>query len=225
MAIQFYGSAHTNPGASTDRVMFVVLDSDGLGVTGLTHASFSVMNYVSKTAGVTSSATTVGTLTTGSAPTEALSAGKILEVGNGLYTCDSPVPTADVFWLEGTTASGTVFSQIRTISRGPDVDTDGAAEADVTKLNTDATAAAKLALSALGIITGTAVTGTLNTTTMTTDLTGFADDELIGATVVFTGGTAAGQRSTITDYAATNGTITFDAITTAPVNNDPFVVV
>lgn len=97
--------------------------------------------------------------------------------------------------------------------------------ADVTKISGSATAADNLEASALGIISGTAQTGTLSTTVMTSDLTGFANDELIGRVVVWTGGTAAGQASDITDYASASGTVTYTAITTAPANADPFVIV
>ena len=85
--------------------------------------------------------------------------------------------------------------------------------------------AANLALSAAGIIGGIAATGTLSTTVMTSDLSGFVDDELIGRTVIWTGGTANGQASDITDYASTDGTVTYTAIKTAPLNNDTFVIV
>lgn len=99
---------------------------------------------------------------------------------------------------------------------------------DAIKVVTDAltaAAAAKLAKSAAGIIDGTAQTGTLSTTQATTDLSGYADDELIGGVIIFTGGTAAGQRSDITDYASASGLVTFTAITTAPANGDSFVIV
>lgn len=77
----------------------------------------------------------------------------------------------------------------------------------------------------LGIIYGTAQTGTLSTTQATTDLTGYADSELIGRVIIFTGGTADGQASRITAYANASGLVTFQAITTAPVNADPFKIV
>jgi len=78
----------------------------------------------------------------------------------------------------------------------------------------------------LGIIFGAAVTGTLSTTQMTTNITGFLDDELINATVVFTGGTADGQRASITAYAAASGLVTFSGgIANAPVNGDTFKIV
>jgi hypothetical protein len=99
---------------------------------------------------------------------------------------------------------------------------------DAVKVVTDAlgsAAAANLALSAAGIIGGIAQAGTLSTTVMTTDLTGYADDELIGRVVIWTGGTAAGQASEIEDYASASGTVTYTAITTAPDASDTFVIV
>jgi len=79
----------------------------------------------------------------------------------------------------------------------------------------------------LGIIYGVAETGTLSQTVCTSDQAGnFADDELIGRVIVFTGGTANGQAAVITDYANTAGTITFSGgITTPPLNNDTFKIV
>ena len=56
-------------------------------------------------------------------------------------------------------------------------------------------------------------------------LTGFLDGELVRGVVIWTGGTAAGQRSPITAYAAAGGLVSYDAITTPPANNDPFVIV
>lgn len=99
---------------------------------------------------------------------------------------------------------------------------------DAIKVITDAltsAGAANLALSAAGIIGGTAQTGTLSTTVMTSDLSGYVNDELIGRTVIWTGGTADGQASDITDYASASGTVTYTTITTAPVNGDTFVIV
>ena len=86
-----------------------------------------------------------------------------------------------------------------------------------------AAAAANLAKSAAGIIPGAATSGTLSTTQCSSDLTGFADNELYGRAIIFTGGTANGQASIISAYANTGGIITYDAIQTAPINTDPFV--
>ena len=83
---------------------------------------------------------------------------------------------------------------------------------------------AKLDSFASVVIAGAAVTGTLSTTQATSDLTGYVDDELIGRTVVFTGGTADGQAGRITDYASASGLITFTTLATAPANADTFVI-
>ncbi len=98
---------------------------------------------------------------------------------------------------------------------------------DAVKVITDAltaAAAANLALSAAGIIGG-ATSGTPTTTASDTDLSGYANDELIGRVIIFTGGTADGQASDITDYANTDGVVTYTAITTAPAASDTFVIV
>ena len=96
---------------------------------------------------------------------------------------------------------------------------------EVEEIDAQSTSWAKLLASASGIILGSAVTGTLSATVMTSDLTGYDNDELIGRAIIWTSGTAAGQASTITDYASTNGTVTYDPITTVPVNGDSFVIV
>ncbi|MHC4705131.1 MAG: hypothetical protein ACYTFQ_31665 [Planctomycetota bacterium] len=122
-----------------------------------------------------------------------------------------------------TGTDGVVIAAGQTVATVTDVTNRVTANTD--QVAGDATAATTLSLHTAGVITGTAQTGTLNTTTATTDLTGYLDDELIGRVIIFTGGTADGQASDITDYAATNGTVTYTAITTAPVNNDTFVIV
>jgi len=95
---------------------------------------------------------------------------------------------------------------------------------NATQINGSATAAANLALSAAGIVPGT-TSGTPTTTASNTDLTGYLDDELIGRDIIFTGGTANGQQSTITDYASASGVITYETLTTAPAASDTFVIV
>jgi hypothetical protein len=77
----------------------------------------------------------------------------------------------------------------------------------------------------LGIIEGAAVTGTLSTTQATTDLTGYADNQLIGRVIIWTSGAADGEASPITDYEETNGLITFQTMTTAPANGDTFKII
>lgn len=87
-------------------------------------------------------------------------------------------------------------------------------------------AATSLSKSAAGIIYGTVGATSLSTTTCSTDLAGYADDEMINRTIIFTSGTANGQAASITDYANTNGVVTFSGgIANAPVAGDTFVIV
>lgn len=88
----------------------------------------------------------------------------------------------------------------------------GINSADVTKLTN-------------GIILGTAATGTLSTTVITSSLTGYANDSLIGRGIYFLSGACVGEAREITDYASTGGTLTFAALSTAPSNGDAFKIV
>jgi len=76
------------------------------------------------------------------------------------------------------------------------------------------------------IVKGSAATGTLSTTTMTTDLTVTVDDQFNGRLLTFRKDTTTtalrGQQTDITDCVTTNGQLTFTALTTAPVNGDTF---
>ena len=77
-----------------------------------------------------------------------------------------------------------------------------------------------------GVIEGSAVTGTLSTTEATSDLTGYASDAIEGRRIIWHKSAApAGQAAIITDYNSTNGHLTFTAVTTPPVNGDPFIIV
>jgi hypothetical protein len=77
----------------------------------------------------------------------------------------------------------------------------------------------------LGIIYGAAVTGTLSTTQATSDLTGYADSQLIGRVIIWTSGPAEGEGTDITAYTSAGGLLTFTALTTPPVNGDTFKIV
>lgn len=77
----------------------------------------------------------------------------------------------------------------------------------------------------LGIITGSAQTGTLSTTQATTDLSGYSDDQLIGRVILWTSGACEGEATDITDSALSGGLLTFTALTTSPANGDTFKIV
>jgi hypothetical protein len=98
-------------------------------------------------------------------------------------------------------------------------------DTSVVELNGDATAAANLAVGALGLVYNTAKAGTLSTTQMSTNLTEATDDHYIGRTVVWTTGVLLGQASDVTDYVGVNGVLTFSALTEAPGAGDQFILV
>lgn len=98
-------------------------------------------------------------------------------------------------------------------------------DANVTQINSVAGAAVTLAAAMLGVTTGTFQTGSLGAGSCTTSL-GFADDELNGRTIVITSGSGAGQAREVTDFANTNGVVTFDEnLVTVPANGDTFIIV
>lgn len=74
------------------------------------------------------------------------------------------------------------------------------------------------------MISASAVTGTLSTTQMTTDLTETTDDHYNGRTIVWTTGNLAGQATDITDYTGSTKLLTFTAVTEAPANGDDFII-
>ncbi len=78
------------------------------------------------------------------------------------------------------------------------------------------------------IVAGTAQTGTLSTTEMTTDLTISVNDQYNGRILTFRKDTTTaalrGQQTDITDTVTTNGKLTFTDLTTAPANGDTFEI-
>ncbi len=77
----------------------------------------------------------------------------------------------------------------------------------------------------LGIVdSGTAQSAT-GTTLVLRAAAGFANDEIIGATIVITGGTGIGQARIITDYVGSTDTATVDTWTTTPSGTITYVVI
>jgi hypothetical protein len=88
----------------------------------------------------------------------------------------------------------------------------------------NATSATNLQKSALAITVGAAVSGTLSTTQMSTDLAEATDDHYIGLVIKWTSGVLSGQGTDITDYDGTTKVLTYTATTEAPSNTDTFVI-
>jgi len=101
----------------------------------------------------------------------------------------------------------------------------GTPDVNVAQISGDSTAADNLGESATAIVVGAAITGTLSTTQMTTNLTETTDDHYIGRTIIWTTGVLANQATDITDYDGTSKMLTFTATTEAPSNTDTFVIV
>lgn len=96
--------------------------------------------------------------------------------------------------------------------------------ANVVKVNDDANAAARMALAALGIISGQ-FTGTPTSTSLPTDRTETEDDFFAEATVVVVSGDAAGQRGEISAYVGSTKTLTVPPLEKVPAAGDFFVIV
>lgn len=101
----------------------------------------------------------------------------------------------------------------------------GAATANVTQLGGSATALAKLAALLAGAVTGSAVTGTLSTTEMTTNLTETTDNHWKAPNVVkWITGNLAGQARAVTGYVGATKKLQYAATTEAPANGDQFII-
>lgn len=101
----------------------------------------------------------------------------------------------------------------------------GNMKSDVLAINAVAASAQNLERSASVIVRGSAVTGTLSTTQMTTDLTEATNDHYNGRVIIWTSGTLLGQATNITDYVGASKMLTFTAVTEAPLNGDTFVII
>ena len=97
--------------------------------------------------------------------------------------------------------------------------------ADTTAIAGVTAAATNLSKSAIGIEPGAAITGTLSTTQMTTDLTEATDDHYNGRIIVWTSGVLKNQATDITDYTGATKLLTYTATTEAPANTDTFVII
>lgn len=82
------------------------------------------------------------------------------------------------------------------------------------------------AIPALGIVDSGTAQSVTGTTIVLRSAAGFANDELIGATVVITGGsTGVGQSRVITDYVGASDTATVDAWTVTPTGTITYIVI
>lgn len=76
-----------------------------------------------------------------------------------------------------------------------------------------------------GIIFGEAVAGVLAQNQATTNLIGYADNQLIGGVIIVTSGAAEGERADILDYSAATGLIVFSQMVSAMSAGNSFKIV
>ena len=108
-------------------------------------------------------------------------------------------------------------------------DSDIKAGVNATQINSSATAAARLALSALALVPGTvndANTAPTSTSFAASDITEATADHYVGRLLVFLTGALAQQASTITSYVLISGegVFTVNELTEAPADGDTFIV-
>ena len=96
---------------------------------------------------------------------------------------------------------------------------------DVIRISTSSDAADKLEASAETIEEGAAASGTLTTTSMTTNLTEATNSHYNGRIIIWTSGVLLRQATEITGYNGTSKMLTFTAVTEAPTAGDTFIIV
>lgn len=161
----------------------------------------TVMQYIKQLVNVLVGTTGVTTFPAAAAPANNVS---LAEIIRSIYD--------DTNAIDGNT-SGLTFTVANQV------------DANMIAISGDSAAADQLEESATTIVFGTAQTGTLSTTQMTTNLAETTDDHYIGRTVIWVTGALADQASDITDYAGSGGLLTFSTVTEAPSNGDTFVIV
>lgn len=97
-------------------------------------------------------------------------------------------------------------------------------QVDLVQVSGDATRVTNFAAGLDSMVTGAAVSGTLSTTQMSTDLTETTDDHYNGCTIKWTSGVLADQCTDITDYNGSTKVLTYTAVTEAPSAADAFVI-
>ncbi len=144
----------------------------------------------------------------------------------------------DIFSIVGVNLDTTITSRAAPadIVSGGAITTSGGAVSTVTDVTNrvtansdqiagDATAATNLSKSALGVVSTTVNDASPTATSFVTALTETTNDHYKGRIIVFTSGAMSGQATDITAYDGTTKAVTVTALTEAPPNGAPFVIV
>lgn len=144
------------------------------------------------------------------------------------------VQTGDSFARLGAPAGASVSADIATVDTVADAiqaKTDsltftvaGNVDSNVQTIGDSATAGTNFKAAMDSVVPGTAITGTLTTTQMTTDLTETTDNHYFGRLITFKTGNLAGQQTDCTAYNGTTKVLSYTELTEAPANTDTFVI-
>lgn len=215
-------------GSTSQSIDIWIADSSsstGGGLSGLVYNSGSLTAYYRKGATGTSTAITLATQTVGGA----WSSGGFVEVDatnmKGLYRFDIPnalIDTAGITHVIFCGATNMVPVKLRLDCR--------AVPSNLKQINSNATAAVQLALSAGVILSGTvssAVASPTTTVFAAADIAEATADHYNGRVVLFTSGALIGQATAIVDFArvSSEGQFTVVALTEAAANGDTFIIV
>ncbi len=138
---------------------------------------------------------TAGTITTATNVTNAVTVGNIQTNTITASSIANNAITSDKLATDAITSSELSVTAINEIQSGL-----ATAAALTTVDNEIAVIDANIDTMVAGVIIGTAATGTLSTAGMTTSLTGYTADQLIGRLVTFYGGVCDGEQTEIEDF-------------------------
>ena len=96
---------------------------------------------------------------------------------------------------------------------------------NIFSINGEVLPATKMGKAAGTEVTGAAISGTLTTKAMSTDLTNALTNAYVGRSIVWTSGSLTGVAAGIVSYNGTTKVIGFTAVPTAPSVGDTFVIV
>lgn len=140
----------------------------------------------------------------------------------GLYAGTYPATISNVLTIEY------IFNQQGGSPAVTDVPNIASARSQGVNLNQisgDSPSVANLLQALNANVPGHAVTGTLNTTSATTDLSSAVTGAYVGRIILWTSGTLTGQAAVITAYSGVTKLLSFTAVTAAPANTDSFIII
>lgn len=209
-------------GSTADLMIGPFVDSSGAAITGLTITAAEILLAKHSTSSFV-----------------AKNSGGATHVSNGYYSITlnatdlTSAGRLQLFAADTTTTHMPVYHELMvlpanvadSIYLGTDL-----LQVDVEAIGDDTTAATNLYRLLSGCVIGQAVTGTLSADTFTTNISAVTypgastDNFFNGKNFVFVTGNLKGQGGVISDYVGSTKTIVCDPLSSAPANNDYFMI-